>query len=135
MSAVGLFLYQSLDAIDGKQARRTNSSSPLGELFDHGCDAVSTGALLLIAQQNQNSYSLLFMYLSVSSGPPCFSITSLCCCGNMHLMRNRIIPKLDFLLWFHWDVHVLLRPLADLCVWDPALWPVSHTLSHVEFYK
>uniref|UniRef100_A0A3Q3VKL1 Cholinephosphotransferase 1 n=1 Tax=Mola mola TaxID=94237 RepID=A0A3Q3VKL1_MOLML len=43
MSALGLFIYQSLDAIDGKQARRTNSSSPLGELFDHGCDAVSTG--------------------------------------------------------------------------------------------
>ncbi|KAK1901867.1 Choline/ethanolaminephosphotransferase 1 [Dissostichus eleginoides] len=33
---------QSLDAIDGKQARRTNSSSPLGELFDHGCDSLST---------------------------------------------------------------------------------------------
>jgi phosphatidylglycerophosphate synthase len=31
-----LFWYQTLDAIDGKQARRTNSSSPLGELFDHG---------------------------------------------------------------------------------------------------
>lgn len=35
-------MYQSLDAIDGKQARRTNSSSPLGELFDHGCDSIST---------------------------------------------------------------------------------------------
>lgn len=43
LSALGLFIYQSLDAIDGKQARRTNSSSALGELFDHGCDAVSTG--------------------------------------------------------------------------------------------
>ncbi|RVX06176.1 Choline/ethanolaminephosphotransferase 1 [Vitis vinifera] len=29
------------DAVDGKQARRTNSSSPLGELFDHGCDALA----------------------------------------------------------------------------------------------
>ena len=27
--------------MDGKQARRTGSSSPLGELFDHGCDAIS----------------------------------------------------------------------------------------------
>lgn len=36
-------MYQTLDSIDGKQARRTNSSSPLGELFDHGCDAVSAG--------------------------------------------------------------------------------------------
>jgi len=39
---MGLFLYQCLDAMDGKQARRTGSSSPLGELFDHGCDALST---------------------------------------------------------------------------------------------
>ncbi|CAN0027755.1 unnamed protein product [Choristocarpus tenellus] len=34
------FIYQTLDAIDGKQARRTNSSSPLGQLFDHGCDTI-----------------------------------------------------------------------------------------------
>ncbi|EQC34569.1 hypothetical protein SDRG_07894 [Saprolegnia diclina VS20] len=39
---LGLFVYQTLDAIDGKQARRTGSSSPLGQLFDHGCDALST---------------------------------------------------------------------------------------------
>lgn len=36
-----LFLYQTFDAVDGKQARRTGSSSPLGELFDHGCDALT----------------------------------------------------------------------------------------------
>ncbi|CAG0912682.1 unnamed protein product [Notodromas monacha] len=42
---MGLFIYQSLDAIDGKQARRTESSSPLGEMFDHGCDSVSTACI------------------------------------------------------------------------------------------
>lgn len=42
LCAAGLFTYQTLDAIDGKQARRTKTSSALGELFDHGCDAVST---------------------------------------------------------------------------------------------
>ncbi|GAB6033220.1 hypothetical protein CHUAL_012823 [Chamberlinius hualienensis] len=42
LAAVGLFIYQSLDAVDGKQARRTGTSSPLGELFDHGCDSIST---------------------------------------------------------------------------------------------
>jgi len=49
--ALGLFIYQSLDAIDGKQARRTGTSGPLGELFDHGCDALNTslGALLVAA--------------------------------------------------------------------------------------
>ena len=35
-------MYQTLDACDGKQARRTGSTSPLGELFDHGCDSLST---------------------------------------------------------------------------------------------
>lgn len=30
------------DNLDGKQARRTKTSSPLGLLFDHGCDAMTT---------------------------------------------------------------------------------------------
>lgn len=49
LCALGLFIYQSLDSIDGKQARRTNSSSPLGELFDHGCDSISTVFVALSA--------------------------------------------------------------------------------------
>ncbi|KFP09869.1 Ethanolaminephosphotransferase 1, partial [Egretta garzetta] len=38
---VGLlnFIAYTLDGVDGKQARRTNSSTPLGELFDHGLDS------------------------------------------------------------------------------------------------
>jgi len=45
--AVGLQWYSLLDNLDGRQARRTANSSPLGELFDHGCDclAVPIGAL------------------------------------------------------------------------------------------
>lgn len=39
---LSLFMYQSLDSIDGKQARRTGMAGPLGELFDHGCDALNT---------------------------------------------------------------------------------------------
>uniref|UniRef100_A0A1E1XQ98 diacylglycerol cholinephosphotransferase n=1 Tax=Amblyomma sculptum TaxID=1581419 RepID=A0A1E1XQ98_AMBSC len=42
LCALGLFVYQTLDACDGKQARRTGTNSPLGELFDHGCDSIST---------------------------------------------------------------------------------------------
>ena len=40
--AINVWLYSTFDNVDGKQARRTKSSSPLGELFDHGCDAIST---------------------------------------------------------------------------------------------
>lgn len=39
--AVLLFVFQTLDAIDGKHARRLGISSPLGQLFDHGCDSFS----------------------------------------------------------------------------------------------
>ncbi|KAL0114236.1 hypothetical protein PUN28_011502 [Cardiocondyla obscurior] len=49
LCALGLFVYQSLDAIDGKQARRTGTSTPLGELFDHGCDSISTVFVALSA--------------------------------------------------------------------------------------
>lgn len=40
--ALGLWLYSTFDNVDGRQARRTGTSSPLGELFDHGCDALNT---------------------------------------------------------------------------------------------
>merc|ERR1712232_1506641 len=40
-TALGLFLYQTFDAMDGKQARRTGTSSPMGQLFDHGCDCLA----------------------------------------------------------------------------------------------
>ncbi|RHY45391.1 hypothetical protein DYB34_012065 [Aphanomyces astaci] len=50
-SAVALFFYQTLDNLDGKQARRTGTSSPLGLLFDHGCDAIncSIGSMTMAA--------------------------------------------------------------------------------------
>lgn len=49
--AAGLWLYSTFDNVDGKQARRTGTSSPLGELFDHGCDALncSFGAIVQAA--------------------------------------------------------------------------------------
>lgn len=40
-AAVGVFLSDTLDGMDGKQARKTGSGSCLGELLDHGIDAWS----------------------------------------------------------------------------------------------
>lgn len=37
--AASQFIAHTLDGCDGKQARRTGSSTPLGELFDHGLDS------------------------------------------------------------------------------------------------
>ncbi|KAJ7447209.1 Choline/ethanolaminephosphotransferase [Mycena latifolia] len=52
--SIGLFLYQSFDAIDGKQARRTGMAGPLGEMFDHGCDAMNTTLEVILASQALN---------------------------------------------------------------------------------
>jgi len=63
---LGLWLYSTFDNVDGKQARRTGTSSPLGELFDHGCDALNCplGALVFIAAIGLgHSYSSAVLYL------------------------------------------------------------------------
>ncbi|CAH0017748.1 unnamed protein product [Clonostachys rhizophaga] len=52
--ALGLFMYQTFDAVDGTQARRTRQSGPLGELFDHGVDALNTSLEVLIFAASQN---------------------------------------------------------------------------------
>jgi len=39
-AAIMIFLYQTADNLDGKQARKTGSASPLGEVFDHGGDSL-----------------------------------------------------------------------------------------------
>ncbi|KAH7833412.1 hypothetical protein Vadar_006127 [Vaccinium darrowii] len=65
-----LFLYQTFDAVDGKQARRTNSSSPLGELFDHGCDALACAfEALAFANTAMCGGRLTFWYWVISAVP------------------------------------------------------------------
>jgi ethanolaminephosphotransferase len=69
-AAASFFAYQTLDAIDGTQARRTGTSGPLGELFDHGCDAFFTPAV----QVN--------ICIALDFAPfPCFVFASTICTG------------------------------------------------------
>ena len=60
--ALLLFLAHTLDGIDGKQARRTGTSTPLGELFDHGLDSWSTifitGAIYSMFGRNDDGLSI-----------------------------------------------------------------------------
>lgn len=62
MVALLLFLSHTLDGIDGKQARRTGSSNPLGELFDHGLDSWATifitGALYSVFGRDDDGFSV-----------------------------------------------------------------------------
>jgi len=47
MTGICVFSYQTLDNMDGKQARKTGSSSALGMLFDHACDAINAGITVI----------------------------------------------------------------------------------------
>lgn len=47
LQIAGIFLFQTLDALDGKQARKTGSSSPLGSWLDHALD-IATCQLMFI---------------------------------------------------------------------------------------
>ena len=67
LSALGLFFYQTMDALDGKQARRTGASSPLGQLFDHGCDALCTVFNVLSAAATCQAGPGLLAYIALSS--------------------------------------------------------------------
>ena len=62
LTVLCIFLYQTADNLDGKQARRTQSSSPLGELFDHGVDSIMIGIfafIITLTLQLNNYYVLL----------------------------------------------------------------------------
>jgi len=61
---ISFFVYQTLDAIDGKHARNTKRSSPLGMLMDHGCDSLinSFGLIQLFqAYRMKGDYVILFI--------------------------------------------------------------------------
>jgi ethanolaminephosphotransferase len=66
---IGFFqlVYQLLDNIDGKQARRTGNSTPFGMLMDHGCDvftniftAYNLSKLLIVGNDDYFSFSVFF---------------------------------------------------------------------------
>jgi ethanolaminephosphotransferase len=83
---VSLFTYQTLDAIDGKHARRTGAGSPLGELFDHGCDALGapfTHCLVVMMLDYDDARSMVHCALA-AAGLSC-AIFEQYCTGTLDL--------------------------------------------------
>ena len=69
LCSINYSLYIYIDAIDGKQARRLKASTPLGVLFDHGCDACTSFFITLTAcscfyYNNIYQYLLVFIPLT-----------------------------------------------------------------------
>lgn len=70
LSIGAIFAFQTLDALDGKQARKTKSSSALGNWCDHACDVVAvqmamTGAAGALGLGTGGA--LLFLLASVAT--------------------------------------------------------------------
>lgn len=58
---------KKLDGLDGKQARRTGTSGPLGELFDHGLDSwttifIPTALYSIFGRDDPNTIQPIRMY-------------------------------------------------------------------------
>lgn len=68
-----------LDGIDGKHARRTKSSSPLGELFDHGLDSWATVffpvSIYSIFGRGESGVNVFRLYLILLGLMFCFLIS------------------------------------------------------------
>ncbi|KAM0485164.1 hypothetical protein ACHAPX_001145 [Trichoderma viride] len=137
--AFGLFMYQTMDNVDGKQARRTGTSSGLGELFDHGIDSLNctlaslleTAAMGLGASPSGvftalipclpmffstwETYHTHTLYLGVINGP---TEGLLIACGIM------IISGI-------YGPEVFTKPLAH--IWGDHLEGVAHLIGDVSF--
>jgi phosphatidylglycerophosphate synthase len=84
------FMGQTFDAIDGKHARNTGRSSPLGQLMDHGCDAFSNSfIIIMIAQSHTMRGSVELVMLQ--------ALVQVCCLINY-------LIKLSFFV-LTWEEH------------------------------
>ena len=48
IAALGVFAYQTLDNLDGQQARKIGACSPLGQLIDHGLDSFTASSFIIL---------------------------------------------------------------------------------------
>ncbi|CAM9191162.1 unnamed protein product [Ectocarpus sp. 6 AP-2014] len=91
-AAAGLIVYQTLDNMDGKQARRTGSSSPLGLIFDHGCDAINC------------CFGVVFVSCILDAGSSLPLLAA--------IVLNQLVPFF-FTTWEHYYTHELILPIVN----------------------
>lgn len=86
-AAFAIFFYMNFDAIDGKQARRLKKGSPLGQLFDHGCDCIGTSLL---------TYNIIVMFQLGNDMLACF----LTCISSIFMFYSSN--------WCEYHTHILM---------------------------
>ena len=107
-AAVGvlIFLYQTLDGSDGKQARATGTGSALGELFDHGVDSITVVLIAVCVQDAARvGYTDETLWLCVAASTCTFYLSN---CSLVAFGRQQ---------FFDVDVQELIVCLTVLCLY------------------
>jgi ethanolaminephosphotransferase len=120
--AAGLFIYQTADNMDGKQARRTGSSSALGELFDHGIDSLNCtlGGIVLASAMGFGATKEGAVIMIISSWPMFFSSWEQFHTGTLYLgyfngpTEGILIACGCMLVSAIWGPGIWRQPLAEL---------------------
>lgn len=60
--------YQTIDAIDGKQARRTDNCSPLGQILDHNLDQITFTCMMVHVSSTLRIESDIIRILMITPG-------------------------------------------------------------------
>ncbi|BGP34331.1 hypothetical protein JCM10296v2_006146 [Rhodotorula toruloides] len=135
--AAGLFFYQQRADIDGKQARRTGTSSPMGELFDHGLDTLNCplGALIQASAMALGPSPLALLCILV----PCWSMyvstweeyhTGTLYLGFVNGPVEGVLLAVLILVWTavkgsSWWLLTVSEALSDVALL-PSSWRMSH---------
>lgn len=91
LCAIGVFAYQTLDALDGKQSFKVQNS-PIEEIYDHACDAVSTIFVILsVAIAAQLAFNPFILYTFFLCSVVAFYCTHWLC----HVTHTMVFGKID----------------------------------------
>ena len=90
------FAYQTLDALDGKHARKIKNSSPVGELFDHTCDNIGVIFLTFTLCWTFHLRDPSTMWYIVNSVKLIFLYFHMCALKNKTITFNRYTGPGEF---------------------------------------
>ncbi|CAF1291344.1 unnamed protein product [Adineta steineri] len=130
VAAICQFWSHHLDGMDGKQARRTKTSSPLGELFDHGVDSWASFlfpiCIFSVISQNEDGFSPMAMHLSLVS----IYITFI----DSHWEKYN--TKVLFLPWSY-DISMIIMTLTYLIAYafSPSVFHFTIPIINVTFIQ
>lgn len=136
MCGVNLFIYQLLDNLDGRQvchpciilrhtlqqARRTGSSGPLGELFDHGCDSL----FLMVSLTGSSFFDFLPHNQQLTSIPLLMALGIGPVKGTHMLLTGLVVFYTAHWEEYHrYQAHIVLNGLSFTPVPHPSIF-VAH---------